>query len=102
MSGIQAINPSEGAAWRVQIEAMLAALQPLAENTETMKDPLAVQLIAGLANARDAAQAIEVRRKPTLIKVSPLTTKETSGHDSRAAFVGSGPRPAELDAGRPQ
>jgi hypothetical protein len=60
MTGIP-MGRSEGAAWRVQLDSMIAVLLPLAPEAGEQGDQPVIDLLAALQTARDAAVRIEQR-----------------------------------------
>lgn len=61
MSGIGVMDPSQGAAWRFQLDGILGALRPLAQRAGEMGDQPVIDLLTALQLAHEAAVKIETR-----------------------------------------
>lgn len=67
------MDSSMGAAMRVQLDAMVNALQPIDQEATDAGDAAVSRLIARLYEAREAASEIEMRPQPAPIAVLPLS-----------------------------
>ena len=75
MSGRRVMDQAEGAAWRVQMDAVWAVLAPLEVVAREQKDHDVLNLLKGAKMARSAAHAIEDRSPLTQgVKLSRTTT----------------------------
>ena len=64
---IIAMNHTEGAAWRIQLDAMLAVLGTFDEEAAECDDHDVKALVARLHEARSAAMSIETRHQPSTV-----------------------------------
>lgn len=62
MDSIGVMSPSEGAAWRCQLDGMLGVLLPLTAKAGGAGDQPVIALLAALQDARTAAVKIENRQ----------------------------------------
>lgn len=63
MSGRRVMEPAEGSAWRVQLDAAWTVLASLEVDARKHNDHEVLNLIKGLDRARRAARAIEGRQE---------------------------------------
>ncbi len=76
------MNSTEGAALRVQLDGMIAALERFDQMAGLAGDQPVLRMIANLYAAREAASEIEMRPQPKHRDVSSLHAKGVRLHKS--------------------
>lgn len=76
-TAIHVMDSAAGAAMRVQLDAMIAVLDPIDRDAADAGDDAATTLIAKLYAAREAASEIEVRPQPVAVVPQYLGVKLT-------------------------